>query len=127
MSLCKLHNHIFKIISYNGEFRDIQSRADLPVDRERELNLKCIVSALAQVPMTPENQFGVNKADIEKWKRYLCQTEIDGRKIRNHYRIEWTSAHPLAEHFLWKNLANKVSKFKFTIARDQDYFFIIFY
>ena len=59
--------------------------------------------------MTPENQFGVNTADIEKWKRYLCQTEIDGRRIRSYYRIEWKSVHPLAEHFLWKNLANTVS------------------
>ena len=93
-------------------FRDIQARADLPIDRERDLILKCSVSTLAHSPITSETQFGVNTADIEKWKRYLCQTEIDGKKIRNHYRIEWKSAHPSAEHFLWTNLANTVSLFE---------------
>ena len=72
--------------------------------------------------MTKENQFGVSLANIEKWKRYLCQTEVDGRRIRNHYRIEWASSHPMAEHFLWNNLANKVNSLRksvFTVAPQQ--------
>ena len=59
--------------------------------------------------MTKENQFGVSMANIEKWKKYLCQTEVEGRRIRNKHQIEWSNSHPLAEDFLWTNLANKVS------------------
>ena len=70
--------------------------------------------------MTSENQFGVSMASINKWKQYLCQTEVEGRRIRNAYRIEWSNSHPLAENFLWTNLANKVCysiKTIITVAR----------
>ena len=81
----------------------------LPVDRERDLNLSCQLSTLALTSATKENQFGASLANIEKWKRFLCQTEVDERRIRNQYQIEWDNSHPLADDFLWTNLANKVS------------------
>ena len=72
------------------------------------LKLVCPVSTLACSP-APEVRFGVQTTSIEEFKKNLCRYEVEGRKVRNFYRIEWKDAHPLAENYLWTILSNKVS------------------
>ena len=66
------------------------------------------MSTLACSPV-PEVRFGVSTAKIEEFKKNLCRYEVEGRRARTFYRIEWKNAHPLAENYLWTILSNKVS------------------
>ena len=88
----------------------MERECEIPISRSEELNLKltCPVSTLICSP-NDEDRFGVSTDQIEQFKRNMCRYEVEGRKVRNFYRIEWKTAHPLAENYLWTILSNKVN------------------
>ena len=93
-------------------FRDAERECEIPISRAEDHNLRltCPVSTLVCSP-TDEDRFGVPMTKIEQFKKNLCKYQVDGRKVRSFYRIEWKTAHPLAENHLWTILSNKVIVF----------------
>lgn len=96
-------------------FRDIDRECEIPISRNigSQLKLVCPVSTLACSP-TSEVRFGVLTSKIQEFKKNLCRYEVEGRRVRSFYRIEWKDAHPLAENYLWTILSNKVISLVFS-------------
>ena len=81
---------------------------NLPIGRAHNLFLDATVYTVFPEKTSEEDRFGVSLIEVKKFRDNLCKLEIEGIRARSHYTVEWKSANPAAENYIWTILANKV-------------------